>query len=123
MNFQVHNILIPERYGFRKVLSTTDATYKLTDSILQEWNNNIRIGGIFRDLSKAFYSVNLKVLLHKLKFYSIQGKLLGWSESYLGGRKQRVLLNSHYSQNYFFELIVKHGVSQGSVLGPLLFII
>ena len=68
--------------------------------------------------------MNHKVLFQKLKFYGIQVKLLGWFESYLNGRKQRVVLNSHYTQNYFLSWeIVKHWVPQGSVLGPLLPII
>jgi hypothetical protein len=77
----------------------------------------------FCDLSIASDSVNDTVLEQKLKFYGIQGKLLGWSESYLGGKKQRVVLNFQHSQNYFSSwATVKHGVPYESVMGPLLFI-
>jgi hypothetical protein len=78
----------------------------------------------FCDLSKAFDSVNHKVFFQKLKFYGIQVKLLGWFESHLSGRKQRVVFNSHYTRNYFLSWeIVMCWILQGSVLGPLLSII
>ena len=92
-------------------LSTVDATYKLADRILQAWNNKANIGIIFCDLSTAFYSVNHKVLFQNSKFYGIQVKLLGWFESYLSGRKQRIVWNSHYTQNCFLSWDI---VSTGS---------
>ena len=70
-------------------------------------------------LKKAFVTVNHCILLKKLDHYGIRGIPLQWFESYLSNRKQYVSVNGHTSE----ELFVTHGVLQGSVLGPLLFLI
>ena len=72
---------------------------------------------IFIDLKKAFDTVNHTIRLKKLEHYGIRGVPLQWFESYL--RKQIVSVNGHSSN----ELETKHGVPQGSVLGPLLFLL
>ena len=74
---------------------------------------------IFCDISKAFDRVWHKGLLFKLRRMGITGSLLSWFRSYLGQRHQRVVLEGSYSD--FLE--VKAGVPQGSILGPLLFVI
>ena len=82
------------------------------------------IGGIFCDLEKAFHCVNHKILLSKLEFYGIKGKAKLWFESYFRNRYQKVLIaNGVLDRNYLstWEKI-RHGVLQGSVLGPLLFL-
>jgi hypothetical protein len=57
-HFKIHNIFITEQYGFRKGLCTINATHKLTEIILNTWNNNRYIAGVFCDLTKAFDCVN-----------------------------------------------------------------
>jgi hypothetical protein len=96
----------------------------LTDNILNAWNSKRHIGGIFCDLSKAFDCVNHQILLQKLKYYGTQDKILGWFTSYLATGKQRVELKFNSAQNYTSKWeIEKHGVPQGSVLRPLLYLI
>jgi hypothetical protein len=123
-HLQVNNILAIEQYGFRKGLSTEHATFSLTDSILTAWNRKIHIGGIFCDLIKAFHYVNHDILIKKLQYYGIQESTLNWFKSYLSNRWQRIKLSINNGQIYYSNReIVKKGVPQGSVLGPLLFIL
>ena len=87
--------------------------------MLTSFDNGKKTVGLFLDFSKAFDTINHKVLLKKLENYGIRGKCLEWIKSYLTNRKQRVIYNATSSS----ELIVKCGVPQGSILGPLLFIL
>ena len=75
--------------------------------------------GIFIDLRKAFDTVNHKILLDKLEHYGIRGNLLNWFHSYLTDRKQFVSINGQNSD----LMDITCGVPQGSVLGPLLFLL
>ena len=87
--------------------------------ILQAIENNEYTIGVFLDLSKAFDTVNHEILLCKLEHYGIRGVTLDWFKSYLTNRKQIVKYKSTFSKS----LAIKCGVPQGSVLGPLLFLI
>ena len=75
--------------------------------------------GVFCDLSKAFDTLNHSILLEKLDHYGIRGTALNWFESYLSNRFQYVDLNGHSSS----RLLLATGVPQGSILGPLLFLL
>jgi hypothetical protein len=86
-----NNILVEEQFGFRTKISTDMAIYKLTNEMLKALNSKNVIGGIFCDLEKAFDCVNHKILLSKLEFYGIRGKVKLWFESYLRNRYQRAL--------------------------------
>jgi hypothetical protein len=120
-----HNILCTEQYGFRVGFKTDNATYKLTNEILNALNNKQQIGGIFCDLEKAFDCVNHDILLSKLKFYGINNKYFQLFQSYLGNRYCRTAIynNSKNSNIVSNWATIRHGVPQGSILGPLLFFI
>ena len=87
-------------------------------------NNNQMLGGIFCDLQKAFDCVNQKILVEKLEFYGVEGKFKTLIESYLTGRCQRVTLYIIINNNNLSKWeLLKCGVSQGSILGPLFFLV
>ena len=114
-----YHILFDNQYGFRKQHSTALALIHLYDKLSTAIDNKEYTMGVFIDLSKAFDTVNHDILLAKLKHYGIRGISLKWFESYLSGRMQYVNFNG-YSSCY---KQVKCGVPQGSILGPLLFLI
>ena len=116
---QEHNILFQNQFGFRKNNSTTFALLQITEKIKETIDNKKYGCGIFIDLSKAFDTVNHEILLRKMEHYGIRGVALDWFTSYLSNRKQYVYLNGEPSQ---LDNITC-GVPQGSVQGPLLFLI
>jgi len=75
--------------------------------------------GVFVDLQKAFDTVDHNILLSKLQYYGFRGKASSFFKSYLSGRRQFVCVSGQESA----EALVQHGVPQGSVLGPLLFLL
>jgi hypothetical protein len=87
-------------------------------------NNKQRVGGLFCDLQMAFDCVNHKILLEKLEYYEVEGKFKILIESYLTGRYQGVTLNNITNNNSSSKWeVIKCGVPQGSILGPLSFLI
>ena len=112
-------ILYGSQYGFRKKHSTNQAITELTSKIIDAFDKKKYTIGIFLDLSKAFDTIDHSILTNKLQFYGIRGIALEWFKSYLNDRKQLVEYNG--SQSELQE--ISCGVPQGSVLGPLLFIL
>ena len=114
-----HKILSDNQYGFREKHSTYMALINMIDQISSEMDNKKFSIGIFLDLSKAFDTIDHNILLQKLEIYGIRGTALCWFNSYLANRKQCVVVNGEYSQH----LTISCGVPQGSILGPLLFLL
>ena len=115
----VNDLLIPNQFGFRKGHSTDLAIIQLLDKITDSFANKKHLIGIFMDLSKAFDTIDHDILIYKLKRYGIRGLALSWIIDYLSNRKQYVLYKSSKSQNSNIVC----GVPQGSILGPLLFLV
>ena len=113
------NILYPLQFGFRQKCSTNHALIQITESIHNSTENNEFGCGIFIDLKRAFDTVNHSVLLSKLNHYGVRGKAYDWFQSYLSNREQFVCINGHKSDS----LSITCGVPQGSILGPLLFLL
>ena len=114
-----NNFLFDNQYGFRKDHSTALALIHLYDKLSSAIDNKKFTIGVFIDLSKAFDTVNHEILLAKLHHYGIRGTSLKWFESYLSDREQFVNYNGYSSSHKN----VKCGVPQGSIFGPLLFLI
>ena len=114
-----NKLLFDGQFGFQKGKSTSHAILHLTNFI-HKCKVKKEVGcAIFLDLAKAFDTVNHTILIDKLEKIGVRGPVLAWFKSYLGNRKQSVCCNEVKSE----PLFMSHGVPQGSVLGPLLFLI
>ena len=114
-----NNLLNEKQFGFRPNHSTYMAIIELVDKIANAVERNETTVGIFLDLSKAFDTINHDILLYKLEHYGFRGVALDWLKSYLSNRKQFV----RYQMQDSNHKIINCGVPQGSILGPLLFIL
>ena len=113
------NLFNPSQFGFRSGISTQDAIIFLSEAIYSNLNDRSSTIGVFIDFSKAFDTVNRKILLRKLYAYGIRGIALELIASFLTDRFQAVRVGN--SMSNFKEINI--GVPQGSVLGPILFIL
>ena len=107
------------QFGFRKFHSTSLALMYLVDKISKALHEGDYVLGVFIDFSKAFDTVNHEILLRKIWHYGIRGVTYTWLQSYLDKRSQYVTYNSIDSS----AQLIKCGVPQGSILGPLLFLL
>lgn len=122
-----YELIKSEQYGFQKGKSTTLAAFHLVNNILTSIDKGIAATVIFFDMSKAFDFVSHDILIQKMENYGIRGPAMEWSKSYLQNRQQYVeiscLQGNVVTQCKSNSLINKYGVPQGSILGPLYFLI
>ena len=116
---KVNSILTESQFGFQPNKSTEQAILELQNRIIKYLSSGKWCLGMFLDLSKAFDTLNHKILLRKLYSYGVRGIALDWFGDYLEDRYQYTIYKNKISQN----LLITCGVPQGSILGPLLFLI
>ena len=114
-----HNLLIDSQSGFRPKHSCFTALTRLTDTWHTAIHNAEIIGALMIDFKKAFDRIDHNILLQKISIYEFSSSGIKWMSPYLNNRFQRVSLENSLSE----PLLVKSGVPQGSILGPLLFIL
>lgn len=117
--FDTNNVLYRYQFGFRKHYSTELALVEISDHIYKALDRSEFFFALYLDLSKAFDTVDFDILLEKLSHYGINGTALKWIKSYLTDRTQQVEIDGELSD----PLTSVCGVPQGSILGPLLFLI
>ena len=117
--FEAHGIITEKQGGFRKGFSTASTIADITDELFLNINNGLTSLAAFVDLRKAFDTVDHGILKRKLNCYGVEGDNFKWCENYLQNRTQKTIVNGVLSSS---KTIIC-GVPQGSVLGPLFFIL
>ena len=114
-----NNTLYKFLFGFRKKYSTSHAIISIVERINTALNAGKHVADVFLDFRKAYDTVNHKILLKKMHAYGIRGNILDWFKNYLNNREQFTSINNTHSD----KKNISCGIPQGSVLGPLLFLI
>ena len=114
-----YKCIFNRQFGFRQKHSTNHALIEITENVRKALDEGKFACGIFIDLQKAIDTVNHEILIDKLQHYGIRGTANQWFRSYLSNRTQFVSIQGNDSDH----LPINHGVPQGSVLGPLLFLV
>ena len=118
-HMEEHTLHSDNEHGFRKGRSCLLKLLPHYDWILQNLGKGKNVDVVFLDFAKAFDKVDHSILLHKIKSMEITGKLGLWLHNFLPGRTQSVTVNGHKCE----EAEVVSGVAQGSMVGPLVFLI
>ena len=118
-HLEVNNLYNPGQHGFRQGRSCLSQLLEHYEKILRILEEGWNVDTIYLDFSKAFDKVDHSILIDKLKILGITGKIENWIKSFLSGRQQQVIVNGFLSD----PVLVKSGVPQGSVIGPLLFLV
>src|SRR5437870_12729118 len=114
-----NGLIRDSQHGFRSGRSCLTNLLDFMEEVTKELDNGNSVDVVYLDFAKAFDKVPHKRLLSKIEAHGITGKILKWISSWLSDRRQKFLVENELSE----WAIVKSGVPQGSVLGPLLFLI
>ena len=119
LHLEMNNLICSKQHGFRSGRSCLTQLLHHFDDVFESLTNRADFDSIYLDYAKAFDKVDHKLLIRKLHLYGLNPKIIKWIESFLSDRKQAVVVDGHLS---FLALIIS-GVPQGTVLGPILFLI
>lgn len=118
-----NKLLNDNQHGYLVGRSIETAVFQFTQYIINAFENRELAVGMFLDLSKAYDCLDRQILLFKLERYGFRGNALNWFRSYLSNRRQRVVVNSKGMRYKSSIQVNQIGIPQGSILGPILFII